>query len=102
MDGSVANVRCHRCGALLGFGSTMLYRMDPSEAAQIPTGPRGILERLRQQLRQGFGDTNTFCRRCGTHSVGVTGLAVSGSPRARHEDVEGRIDLTRLLAQHLQ
>ncbi len=76
----------------------MLERMDPSEAAQIPTSPQGILERLRQQLRQGFGDTNTFCRRCGTHSVGVTGLAVSGSPRARYEDVEGRIDLTRLLA----
>ena len=96
-DGSVADVRCHRCGTLLGFGR-MLYSLNPNDAARISTGPAGILDRLRQQLGQGFGDTNTFCRRCGTHSVGVTGLAVSGSPRARYEDVDGRIDLTRLLA----
>ena len=98
MNGAAANVRCHRCGTSLGFGSTRLYSVGPSGAAQNPTDHRGILERLRQQLGQGFGDSNTFCQRCGSPSAGVTGLAVSGSPRARYADVEGRIDLSRLLA----
>ena len=98
MDVSVANSRCHRCGTLLGFGSTMLYRMDPGEAAQNPTDHQGILERLRQQLGQNFGGSETFCRRCGAQSVGVTGFAASGSPRRRYEDAEGRIDIPRLFA----
>ena len=98
MDGSVANVRCHRCGTLLGFGSTMLYRMDPGEAAQNPTDHRGILGQLRQELGQRFGGSEDFCRRCGAQSAGVTGSLVSGSPRRRYEDAEGRIDIPRLLA----
>ena len=98
MDGSVSNVRCHRCGNLLGFGSTMLYRMDPGEAAQNPTDHRGILEQLRQELGQRFGGSEDFCRRCGAQSVGVTGFAASGSPRRSYEDAEGRIDIPRLLA----
>ena len=98
MDVSVANSRCHRCGTLLGFGSTMLYRMDPGEAAQNSTDHQGILERLRQQLVQRSSGSETFCRRCGVQSVGVTGFAASGSPRRRYEDAEGRIDIPRLLA----
>ena len=95
---SVANSRCHRCGTLLGFGSTMLYRMDPGEAAQNPTDHQGILEQLRQQLGRRLSGSETFCRRCGVQSVGVTGFAASGSPRRRYEDAEGRIDVPRLLA----
>ena len=98
MDVSVANSRCHRCGTLLGFGSTMLYRMDPGEAAQNSTDHQGILERLRQQLGQRSSGSETFCRRCGAQSVGVTGFAASGSPRRRYEDAEGRIDIPRLFA----
>ena len=98
MDGSVSNVRCHRCGNLLGFGSTMLYRMDPGEAAQNPTDHRGVLEQLRQQLGQRFGGSEDFCRRCSAQSVGVSGFAASGSPRRSYEDAEGRIDFPRLLA----
>ena len=98
MDVSVANSRCHRCGTLLGFGSTMLYRMDPGEAAQNSTDHQGILERLRQQLGQRSSGSETFCRRCGAQSVGVTGFAASGSPRLRYEDAEGRIDIPRLFA----
>ena len=107
MNKPVSNARCHRCGNSLGFGSTILTYMEPSQAAQIPADPTRDLERLRQQLGRKrlhlqigrrFGDDETFCRRCGAQSPGLTGLIAARRPGSRYEDAEGRTDIPRLLS----
>ncbi len=96
MPGSVANVRCHRCGNSLGFGSTLQHTLG--RGTPIPQDPRRQLERLRRQFAFTPRDSQIFCRWCQEQSAGVTGLTGSRRPGSRYEDAEGRIDIPRFLA----
>ena len=96
--GAEQNTRCHRCGEVLGMGTTMLYRWEADNADELASDPVRLFESLRRQLgrqrpdsdhplkrllrlkwilkgsfssfhlRQWTDDVNTFCQRCGTHS----------------------------------
>ena len=48
--GAEQNTRCHRCGEVLGMGTTMLYRWEADHANQLANDPVRMLESLRRQL----------------------------------------------------
>ena len=48
--GAEQNTRCHRCGGVLGMGTTMLYRLEPDHADELANDPVRMLESLRRQL----------------------------------------------------
>ena len=48
--GAEQNTRCHRCGGVLGMGTTMLYRWEADHADHLANDPVRMLESLRRQL----------------------------------------------------
>ena len=48
--GAEQNTRCHRCGGVLGMGTTMLYHWEADHANHLANDPVRMLESLRRQL----------------------------------------------------
>ena len=112
------NTRCHRCGGRLGMGRSMLYRVAPGRANR---SQEYLVSLLRGQLGQ---SDDAFCEACGAKSLSgrtrTSSQRGGGNPLERlllrlgrmlrrpvtaartrrkpYVDIQGRLDLARLLA----
>ena len=92
------NTRCHRCGGLLGFGTTMLTAIEPASAELLSSSPHRVLEFGWRQFDNWPDNPQMFCRRCGEHSFGVREAPAPHRRSLPYQDAEGRINLASLLA----
>ena len=92
------NTRCHRCGGLLGFGSTMLTAIEPASPELLSSSPHRVLEFGWRQFDNWTDNSQMFCRRCGEHSFGVKEGPAPHRRGSPYQDAEGRINLASLPA----